>query len=67
MNLTVWLLVAAVLVNGLLVGASLDQTIKQLPARRRIGDCGELESGMDKWHGGRRTSRRKPDVVTDTY
>jgi hypothetical protein len=37
MNLTLWLLVAAVLVNGLLVGASLDQTIKQLPARRRIG------------------------------
>jgi hypothetical protein len=37
MNPTLWLLVAAVLGNGLLVGASLDQTIKQLPTRRRIG------------------------------
>jgi hypothetical protein len=36
MNPTLWLL-AAVVANGLLVGASLDQTIKQLPARRRIG------------------------------
>jgi hypothetical protein len=36
MDLTLWLL-AAVVANGLLVGASLDQTIKQLPARRRIG------------------------------
>jgi hypothetical protein len=31
------LLLAAVVANGLLVGASLDQSIKQLPARRRIG------------------------------
>lgn len=31
------LLVAAVVANGLLVGASLDQSIKQLPARHRIG------------------------------
>jgi hypothetical protein len=37
MNATLWLLVAAVLGNGLLVGASLDQVIKQLPARHRIG------------------------------
>jgi hypothetical protein len=37
MDATLWLLMAAVLANGLLVGASLDQTIKQLPARRRIG------------------------------
>ena len=54
MNLTLWLLVAAVLVNGLLVGASLDQTIKQLPARRRIGPvafseyskAGDLSNGV---------------------
>lgn len=31
------LLLAAVVANGLLVGAALDQSIKQLPARRRIG------------------------------
>jgi hypothetical protein len=37
MNATLWLLVAAVIGNGLLVGASLDQSIKQLPTRRRIG------------------------------
>ena len=30
-------LVAAVVADGLLVGASLDQSIKQLPARHRIG------------------------------
>jgi hypothetical protein len=36
-SLTFILLVAATLVNGLLAGASLDQAIKQLPARRRIG------------------------------
>ena len=30
-------LVGAVLANGVLVGATLDQSIKQLPARRRIG------------------------------
>jgi hypothetical protein len=28
---------AAVLANGVLVGASLDQSIKQLPARKKIG------------------------------
>jgi hypothetical protein len=37
MDSTGWLLVAAVLGNGLLAGASLDQVIKQLPARHRIG------------------------------
>ena len=37
MDPTLWLLVAAVIGNGLLVGASLDQVIKQLPARHRIG------------------------------
>jgi hypothetical protein len=30
-------LIAAVAFNGILTGASLDQSIKQLPARRRIG------------------------------
>jgi hypothetical protein len=33
----IWLPLAAVVANGLLAGASLDQSIKQLPARRRIG------------------------------
>lgn len=37
MNVAIWLLLTAVLVNGLLVGASMDQSIKQLPARHRIG------------------------------
>jgi hypothetical protein len=37
MDSTVWLLVAAVIGDGLLAGASLDQVIKQLPARHRIG------------------------------
>jgi hypothetical protein len=37
MDPTLWLLVAAMLANGLLVGASLDQVVKQLPARHRIG------------------------------
>jgi hypothetical protein len=53
-DLTLWLLLAAVLGNGLLVGASLDQTIKQLPARRRIGalafseysKAGDLSNGV---------------------
>lgn len=31
------LIVAAVVATGVLVGASMDQSIKQLPARRRIG------------------------------
>src|SRR5215216_1560163 len=37
MDLTFILLVLATAVNGLVAGASLDQTIKQLPARHRIG------------------------------
>jgi hypothetical protein len=37
MDATLWLLVAALIGNGLLVGASLDQSVKQLPTRRRIG------------------------------
>lgn len=36
-GLTVGLLIAAVAANGLLSGASGDQSVKQLPARRRIG------------------------------
>jgi hypothetical protein len=34
---TTVVLLGAVVANGLLVGASLDQSIKQLPARHRIG------------------------------
>jgi hypothetical protein len=37
MDPTLWLLMAAMLGNGLLAGASLDQVVKQLPARHRIG------------------------------
>jgi hypothetical protein len=37
MNAFVALLVLAAVVDGLLAGASLDQSIKQLPARHRIG------------------------------
>jgi hypothetical protein len=37
MNSFVALLVLAAAVDGLLAGASLDQSIKQLPARRRMG------------------------------
>jgi hypothetical protein len=36
-DLALGLLIGAVVANGLLAGASLDQSIKQLPARRRIG------------------------------
>lgn len=36
-TLTIALLVAATATGGILAGASLDQSIKQLPARRRIG------------------------------
>jgi hypothetical protein len=54
MDSTMWLLVATVVVNGLLAGASLDQSIKQLPARRRIGivaysaysQAGDLGNGV---------------------
>jgi hypothetical protein len=37
-NLTPTLLLAATATTGLLAGASLDQTVKQLPARRTIGE-----------------------------
>ena len=37
MDWALWLLLAATIVNAMLVGASLNQVIKQLPARRRIG------------------------------
>jgi hypothetical protein len=37
MDHTQWLLLAAVIGNGMLTGASLDQVIKQLPTRHRIG------------------------------
>jgi hypothetical protein len=36
-NATLLLVVAATALNGILAGASLDQSIKQLPARHRIG------------------------------
>lgn len=36
-DLTLPLVVAAAALNGILTGASLDQSIKQLPARHRIG------------------------------
>jgi hypothetical protein len=36
-QLTFWLTLAATVLTGLLAGASLDQSIKQLPARHRIG------------------------------
>src|SRR6185436_17923933 len=36
-NIVYLLILAAVAFNGILVGASLDQSIKQLPARHRIG------------------------------
>src|SRR3954467_5896637 len=35
--LLLYLILGAVIANGLLAGASLDQSIKQLPARRRMG------------------------------
>jgi hypothetical protein len=37
LDVTGWLLLAATMVNGIGAGATLDQTIKQLPARRRLG------------------------------
>jgi hypothetical protein len=58
LDATLWLLVAAVIWNGMLVGASLDQVIKQLPARHRIGmlafseysKAGDLGRGI-AWYG----------------
>ena len=53
MDATRWLLVAALIGNGLLVGASLDQAIKQLPARHRIGVVAfsEYSKAGDLGHG----------------
>lgn len=47
------LLTAAVVANGMLVGATLDQSIKQLPARRRIGAIAysTYSRAADLWHG----------------
>jgi hypothetical protein len=39
MSVKYGLMLATVAANGILVGASLDQTIKQLPARRTIGSA----------------------------
>lgn len=58
MDLTLWLLLVSLIVNGMLVGASLDQSIKQLPTRRRIGvvafseysKAGDLGNGI-AWYG----------------
>jgi hypothetical protein len=53
MDASMLLLVAAVTANGVLVGASLDQSIKQLPARRRIGVVAfsEYSKVSDLGHG----------------
>lgn len=53
MDLTDALLVAATIANALVVGASLDQSIKQLPARRRIGAAAfsAYSQAADLWHG----------------
>ena len=37
MDLTLAVTILAIVLNGVLAGASLDQSIKQLPARRKIG------------------------------
>jgi len=37
LDATGWTLLAATVINGMGAGATLDQTIKQLPARRRLG------------------------------
>jgi hypothetical protein len=58
-DLPLQLLLGAVVANGILVGASLDQSIKQLPARRRIGiaafsaysRAADLANGRF-WYGG---------------
>ena len=53
MDTTLWLLIAALIGNGLLVGASLDQSVKQLPTRRRIGVVAfsEYSKAGDLGHG----------------
>ncbi len=57
-DITFLLLVAAVALNGIVVGATLDQSIKQLPARHRIGatqysiysQAADLGNGI-AWYG----------------
>ncbi len=57
-DITFVLLVAAVALNGVVVGATLDQSIKQLPARHRIGvvqyslysRAADLRNGI-AWYG----------------
>lgn len=53
MDWALGLLLAATIVNAMLVGASLDQVIKQLPARRRIGAIAfsEHSKAADLRHG----------------
>jgi hypothetical protein len=53
MNLTMGLFLVAVLANFMLVGASLDQSLKQLPARNRIGAVAfsAYSRASDLWHG----------------
>ena len=52
-----WLPLAAVVANGLLVGASLEQSIKQLPARHRI-----CPAEFAAYSPGRRPPQRHPLV-----
>ncbi len=53
MQLITWVLLGALAANGLLVGATLDQSIKQLPARHRIGVVAfsKYSQAADLWHG----------------
>jgi hypothetical protein len=70
MDPTLWLLVAAVIGNGLLAGASLDQVIKQLPARHRIGvvafsdysKAGDLGHGI-AWYAALGIGAALPTVI----
>ncbi len=77
-DLTLWLLVAAVIVNGMLVGASLDQSIKQLPAhslattraaptnfsqRSAAGDAARLKAIFDRFER-LQTARATLQVLT---
>jgi len=60
------LLIAAVLTNGLIAGASLDRSVVQLPARRKIGVpaysaysvAHELEGVGLIWYPGLASDRR---------
>jgi hypothetical protein len=53
LSATLMLLVASVSVNGLLTGATLDQAIKQLPARKTIGAVAysDYSRAADLGHG----------------